>query len=354
MPLNLNVVSILLATVLVASCSDQAQTPATSQQAAPWVKTALVRPDSGASLKLSGTVRARFETPVAFQIPGRIAVRAVDAGQRVKPDQVLFELDARDLEQSLKAAQAEKSAAQASVNTALADLRRNRELLNDNFISKQGFERVELTAKEAQTRAEAAQVKVKQAQNALGYAVLRADSPGILMDVTAEPAQVVNAGQSVATLAKDGEREIEVFLPDGITPPVRGSIQLKGGDQIPVTLRESAGASEVSSRTVRARYQLPTILPEPLQLGSVIRIDLQRSGQETGLVTVPIGALDERGDGARVWQVINGKAQAVPVKVISIGMDEARVQGKLSAGSRVISLGTHLLTPGMAVRDQLK
>lgn len=354
MPLNLKVVSLVLATLMVAGCSDQADKPATSQQSIPWVKTAVVRPDSGAALNLSGTVRARFETPVAFQIGGRIALRGVDAGQHVKPDQVLFELDARDLEQSLRAAQAEQAAAQASVNTAMADLRRNRELLNENFISKQGFERIELTAREAQTRADAALVKVRQAQNALGYAVLRADSPGILMDVTGEPGQVVSIGQPVATLAKDGEREVEVFLPDGLAPPQQGVIKLKGGDQIAITLRESAGAAEVSSRTIRARYQLPVVLPEPLQLGSVVKVLLQQSGQETDLVTVPIGALDERGDGARVWQVIDGKAQPIDVKVISLGIDDARVQGKLHADSRVISLGTHLLTPGMAVREQVK
>ncbi len=354
MPLNLKAISLMLATLMVAGCSDQADTSASSTQSVPWVKTAAVRPDSGAALNLSGTVRARFETPVAFQISGRIAVRGVDAGQRVKPDQVLFELDARDLEQSLRAAQAEQAAAQASVNTAMADLRRNRELMNENFISKQGFERIELTAKEAQTRSESAQVKVKQAQNALGYAVLRADSPGIMVDVTVEPGQVVSAGQTVATLAKDGEREIEVFLPDGLTPPQSGSISLKGGDLIPVTLREYAGAAEASSRTIRARYQLPTILPEPLQLGSVVRVELKQTGQQADLVTVPIGALDERGDGARVWQVIDGKAQPIDVKVISLGIDKARIQGKLMPDSRVISLGTHLLTPGMAVREQVK
>lgn len=354
MPLKLHAVTLLLATSLVAGCSDKAEQSSSSEQAAPWVRTAQVKPDSGAALNLSGTVRARFETPVAFQINGRIAIRAVDAGQRVKPEQVLFELDARDLDQSLKAAEAEQAAAQASLNTALSDVRRNRELLNENFISKQGFERIELTAKEAQTRTEAAQVRVKQAQNALGYAVLRADTAGILMDVTAEPGQVVTAGQPVATLAKDGEREIEVFLPDGMTPPQHGKILLKGGDQVNVSLRESAGAADASSRTVRARYRLPKVLPEALQLGSVVRVQLQRTAMNTNLVTIPISALDERGEGARVWQVIDGKAQPTAVKVISLGMDHARVQGMLKPDSRVISLGTHLLTPGMAVREQAK
>ena len=31
--------------------------------------------------RMSGTVRARFETPLAFQVPGRILARHVDAGQ---------------------------------------------------------------------------------------------------------------------------------------------------------------------------------------------------------------------------------------------------------------------------------
>ena len=164
----------------------------------------------------------------------------------------------------------------------------------------------------------------------------------------------MTAGQPVATLAKDGEREIEVFLPDGMTPPEKGMILLKGGDQVAVSLRESAGAADASSRTVRARYRLPNVLPEALQLGSVVRMQLQRTGMDTNLVTIPISALDERGEGARVWQVIDGKAQPTAVKVISLGMDHARVQGILKPDSRVISLGTHLLTPGMAVREQAK
>jgi len=54
-------------------------------------------------LALSGIVCARFETPVAFQLDGRIETQHINAGQHVAKGQALFELDTRDLKQSIHA-----------------------------------------------------------------------------------------------------------------------------------------------------------------------------------------------------------------------------------------------------------
>jgi len=100
--------------------------------------------DGRSVLELSGTVRARFETPVAFQLDGRIETRHINAGQHVAKGQVLFELDTRDLKQSIHATKAEHAAAQAALATATADVGRDRKLLIENFISRQSLERTEL------------------------------------------------------------------------------------------------------------------------------------------------------------------------------------------------------------------
>ncbi len=343
-----NALFFLVTLSLLAGCSDQKAKEA--QKPAPWVKTVAIRADDQTNLSISGTVRARFETPIAFQISGRIAARRADAGQQVTKNQILFEIDPRDLEQSLRATEAERAAALSALNIASADTRRNRQLLNEQFISQQGFERIEMTEREARNRLDAAQARLQQSRHALDYGILRADSAGVLIEVSGEPGQVVTTGQAIATLAKEGPRDVEVFLPDAIKAPTTGVLMLADQTTRAIELREVAGASDPFSRTLRARYQVKGT-SDDLQLGSVVRAKLAVSVAESHVIEVPIAALDERGAGPRVWHIVDDKAQPVKVKVIMLDTQTARIIADLPPGSRIIALGTQLLEPDMAVRE---
>lgn len=338
-----------LVCVTISGCGGS-QEPSAGGVDAPFVKTAAVAPADASALGLSGTVRARYETPVAFQVGGRIAARRVDAGQTVRAGQILFELDARDLEQSAQAARADVAAAEAALATARADLGRVRQLQGRNFVSAQALDRSELAEREVRTRLDAARARLAQARNALGYARLSAPTAGVLVEVTGEPGQVVETGQRVATLARDGEREIEVFFPDVARPPATGQLIRADGAPLPLRLREVSGAVDPQSRTWRARYSVSTG-GDALVLGSVVRAAFATPGRDGQALSVPIAALDERGKGPRVWQVVNGRAQPVAVEILALDAEVARVHGGLKAGDKVIALGTHLLTPGMAVRE---
>jgi RND family efflux transporter MFP subunit len=317
---------------------------------APWVRTVAVRSDGGAGIELTGRVHARYETPVAFQVDGRIAVRHVDAGQSVKAGDVLFELDPKDLREAVRAAEAAREAAQAALQTAQDDLARQRDLLERKFISRQGYDRAVLLERAARAELKAAQAGLDQARNALGYAVLRAERAGVLIDVQADPGQVVDTGQRLATLAVAGEREIEVALPDGTKPAQRGQALRSDGSGVAIELRELAGAADPASLTWRARYRLED--SGAFALGTVVRVRFEDTEEAARIIDVPIGALDERAAGPRIWQVLEGKVQPVPVTVVSLGEETARVRADVAGDGRVVAFGTHLLTPGMAVREQ--
>lgn len=335
--------------VVISGCGE-GQESATGGGDAPFVKTAAVASADAGAVGLSGTVRARYETPVAFQVGGRIAARRVDAGQAVRAGQVLFELDARDLEQALQAAQADAAAAQAALATARAELGRVRQLQARNFVSAQALDRSELAEREARTRLDAARARLAQARNAQGYARLSAPAAGVLVEVSGEPGQVVATGQRVATLAHAGEREVEVFFPDAARPPATGQLIRADGAALPLRLREVSGAVDPQSRTWRARYSVSTG-GDALALGSVVRAAFALPGGDDQALSVPIAALDERGEGPRVWQVVDGRAQPVAVEILALDAETAQVRGSLKAGDTVVALGTHLLTPGMAVRE---
>jgi RND family efflux transporter MFP subunit len=286
-------------------------------------------------------------------VSGRILTRRADAGQAVQAGQVLMTLDPVDLEQTVRTAQADAEASEAALRTAQSDLERLRALRARQFVSEQAVERATLTVREAQSRRDAAAARLAQARNALGYAQLRSPAAGVLLEVSGQPGQVVNAGQPVAVLAQAGEREIEVYFPDGVLPPRTGEAILPDGQTRPLTLREAAPVVDASGRTRRARYTVPN-LPETLALGSIVSTRFADGGNPATAQAqwrVPIGALDERGQGPRVWRVRDGRLEPVPVRVLALDDRQATVAGELQANERVVALGTHLLKEDMRVRE---
>ena len=68
-------------------------------------------------------------------------------------------------------------------------------------VSASEYDQIKAAADSAKADLSAAQAQANVAQNATGYAVLLADSDGVVMETLAEPGQVVSAGQAVIRLA---------------------------------------------------------------------------------------------------------------------------------------------------------
>lgn len=346
--MGLRPATILLVLAAIAGCTDTTATSQTTEP--PFVKTIQVSPSQGAVLGLSGTVRAQIESPLSFQVNGRIITRAVDAGHQVQAQDLLFELDKRDLLASVRAAEADLAAATSALAIAESDLERHRQLLDKGFVSQQALDRAELALREAYSRRDVAMTRLNQAQNALSYGELRAPASGILIDVTGEVGQVVAAGQPVAVLAHAGGREVEVFFPEGVTPPAAGEVAF-GSERLPLKLREKAGAVDAQGRTLRARYTI-NANADQFMLGSVVRayFTVSQGVPDQTDFTVPLAAISERGEGPRVWVFNEGQIHSVAVTILGIEGETARIRGPLQVGDQIVALGTHLLTENMQVR----
>ncbi|HKL52632.1 MAG TPA: efflux RND transporter periplasmic adaptor subunit [Wenzhouxiangellaceae bacterium] len=351
-------IALCLLIAALVGCANEDDAPA--PDSARLVMTSPVRAADPHLARLSGTVRARFETPVSFQVDGRILERRVDAGDRVEPDQILFRLDPRDFAQAVSVARADLEAARAELETDKAETRRNRDLLDREFISEQVFERVQLAEKSARERVDAAQARLEQARNRLGYTELAATRGGTLIEVTGEPGQVVAAGQPLGVIAQSGDSEVEVFLPERFGVPQSGRVVQGGTIMGKLSLREAAGAADQTTRTWKARYSLSgtdteelnaTASNVPLRLGSVVKVALDADGNGGDVVEVPVGAINERGQGPQVWIIRDGRAEPVRIVLLDMDAENARIMGDLEVGMQVISLGTHLLQSGMPVRE---
>jgi len=336
--------------LLVLTACNEAPESALDQAQPPIVKTVPTEIAVDPQLVLSGTIQAARQNPLSFQVGGRIDSRQVQSGEQVTQGQTLFTLDTRDLEQALTSAQAQVIAARSALKTAQDKLRRSQQLSQSGYISQQALDRDLLEVKETQTRVDAAQSRAQQARNALAYATLTAPDDGIVTETVAESGQVVMPGQTVAQFAHAGPPDIEVFLPQGVVAPPSGVVT-SGARSWQASLREVAGSADLASRTIRARYSL---LGQDLDLplGSIAQLTITTSESGANVVRVPMGALDERGQGPQIWVVVEGRAQPMPVQVLSLSTEWAQIQAPLELGTPVIAMGTHLLQPDMAVRAQ--
>ena len=166
-------------------------------------------------MEYTGVIHARTESDLGFRVSGKIIEKLVKAGDHVKRGQALMRLDPTDLRLAANAAQAAVEAARAQNKRALADELRQRELVAIKAVSVQEYEQAKSAADATTAQLNSAVAYSRQLENQAGYAVLRAEADGVIMEIPADVGQVVGAGNVVVRLAHDGAREAVVNLPEG-------------------------------------------------------------------------------------------------------------------------------------------
>ncbi|WP_144401638.1 efflux RND transporter periplasmic adaptor subunit [Isoalcanivorax pacificus] len=304
---------------------------------------------------LSGTVHAHIKSPLAFRVGGQIIARHVTAGEAVTKGQPLLTLDEKDLREQLASAQAQLNSARVEADNAASESKRMQDLAGQRLVSAQVADNTRTIAEAALQRAAAAEAQWQQARNASAYGTLTAPADGVILDLQAQPGQVVTAGQQVALLAHDGPREVEIFVPQERrqTLPEQAQVLLAGSDsEVTATLQEVAGAADAMTRTWRARYRLDDPAPPGADLGSIARIRFSTKVASPGpIYKVPLGALSERGEGARLWVITeDGQVRPHPAQVLGLDTEDAFVLTTLPPETQIVALGTHLLHDGQHVR----
>ena len=355
-------ISLLVLSMLLAACQAPAAPAASSAAAA---RAEIVRPvkvavvgagAAGRVLNYSGVVRPRIESALGFRVPGKIVERTVNVGDRVEVGQVIARLDDTDLKLAENAAQAAAAGARTRRDVASDNVDRAKALLPKAIIAKATYDtrRNELDA--AAAALDSAEAQLRQAANAVEYATLRADNAGIVTVVTAEPGQVVSAGQSVIMLAHAGEMEIAVAVPEQdagylkIGQPAKVTLWAGPRMSIEGRIREIAGQADAASRTYSVRISV-SAPPRTMGLGMTASVAIRIDDQAVPVV-VPLTAVTES-DGSPVVFVLDPANKAVrktPVVVGAMAEDGVRIAEGLHAGELVVTAGVQFLRDGMRVR----
>jgi multidrug efflux system membrane fusion protein len=348
-----NLLSIAAAALLAAAC---AKAPATEEPVRP-VLTQRVTAGGVASRDIySGEIRARSETDVGFRVGGKIVSRSVDAGARVTRGQVLARLDPEDAKLAAQAAQAQLASAESDFALAKSELDRHGDLLAKKFISQSAFDVKQNAFNAARARVEQARSQAAITGNQASYTTLVADADGVVISVSAEPGQVVAAGQPVLRLARAGEKEVVLNAPEGQLA------RFKPGQDVAISLwadpasafrgrvREIAGGADPVTRTYTVRVAAIDP-PASAQLGMTANVIFSRTG-ESSQVLLPLSALAGERSQPAVW-VVDPATSQVRLKPVTVGQyreDGVSITGGLAEGDVVVTAGVHKLRAGQAVK----
>lgn len=319
---------------LLPACGKAPAPPAAQR---PVLTTLVPSTGTDEAFTYAGEVRSRYETPLAFRIPGKITARLVDAGTVVRPGDVLAKLDPADSASSL-------AAATAQLDLLAADLQRYRSLREKNFVSAAA-----LDAKESSFKAARAQAEL--ARNQAAYTVLRADQAGVVGLITGEVGQVVAAGQTVMRVARADTLEVAIAIPEVRMPNVRirdeAQITLWADSRASYRgwLRELSPVADPSTRTYAARVAIHDPDARVL-LGMTAKVRFLHAGVDAR-PRVPLTAIFQQEGRPAVWVVdAEARIRLRPVSVAAYQEDAALLDGGLNAGERIVVAGVHKLNEG--------
>ncbi|MEI2298532.1 efflux RND transporter periplasmic adaptor subunit [Ensifer sp. MJa1] len=336
----------------LAGCSEEKAE--TAELVRPVKVIEIAEADTARQLTYSGAVRARTEMNLGFRVSGKIVERLVNVGDRVKVGDLLARIDATDYELAVRSASANLDAAERQVETVMLVRDRAEQLLARKFASQAQFDQAVLSYNQAVATRDAAKSALSQAKNQVVYTSLAADRPGIVTGINADVGQVVGSGTPVATVAVEGEKEVQVAVPETEIANFRAGLPVKVGlwaDKalsLDGTVREVAGSADQQSRTFSVRVSLPN--DQRVLLGMTATVEASAGG-DTPFVSVPLSALAQKDGYPIVWVVDRGTelVRSRPVTLADFTGDGVRVTDGLEVGDLVVAAGTQFMADDLKV-----
>ncbi len=311
----------------------------------------------------SGEVRGRYESQLAFQVNGKIIKRNVELGSIVKPGDALMQIDGRDIQQTLNSNSAQVHSAGSQLRLAESNLNRYRQLYEQNAISRATLDQYENAYEVAVAGTRQASAQYAQGSNQLDYSTLYADKAGVVSSITAEAGQVVNAGSVVITIVQEGEREVEINVPENRIEEIRKSEKIKVSFWALPTVLVDAKVREISpmadkvTRTYKVRVSLLNP-PAEVKLGMTSTVIVTNQGnQQLSSSYIPLTAIYQNGNAPAVWVVKDGVLSLKNITTGNFSDNKVQVVAGISPGEIIVTAGVHKLREGQKVRmvdgDQL-
>jgi RND family efflux transporter MFP subunit len=333
-------------------------------------------------LVLPGNIQAVTEAPILARASGYVQRRYVDIGDRVTAGQLLADVEAPELDQQVRQAQAsleqsqsdlaraEAALEQGKANEAIAKLTATRW---DNLVKRGAVSKQDNDQYQAQYQAQAANVRaLERAVDAAkgniaamqadlerlidmqGYLKVKAPFAGVVTLRNVDVGTLVNTGNTMLfRIAQTNPLRTFLNVPQSSASDVHvGQMASLATPELPErkfsgAVTRTANALDPSSRTLLVEVQVPN--PEGKLLpGMYVEVDLHLPRKDPPLL-LPSDTLSVRPEGTMVAAL--DSSNAVHFQRVVVGRDygsQIEVLSGLNAGQRVIA------NPNDAVQEGVK
>ncbi len=309
----------------------------------PTVEIARVRPTAlQDDAQAVGTLKSRQSVTIKPETAGRVARIGFADGAQVRRGQVLVQLD-----DTLQ--RAELSQAQAQLSIARANLKRNQELVAQNFVAQRVVD-------ESQASLQVAEAQVALADARMQRMRITAPFDGTLGLRSINLGQYVKDGDDLVNLEDTSQLTVDFRLPERyqsrIAPGQGVQVQL---DALPGRTFEAKVVAvdpllDANGRSISVRAALPGKAGTDLRPGMFARVLIVFSVNERALV-VPEEAMVPQG-GRQFVYVLDEQGQGDARKLVSRRVEvelgvrrgaEVEIVKGLTAGDRVVIAGQQRL-----------
>ena len=301
-----------------------------------------------------GTIKPRIEADMGFRVPGKVAKRLVEVGQPVDVGEPLATLDEVDLKLQAEQADAELHAATGVLAQAAAAETRAKDLRVKGWTTDAQLDQAKAAADEARARLNRAERSVDLTKNSLSYATLVADSRGVVTATLIEPGQVVASGQTAVRVARFGEKEAVVAIPETLVGRAKEgtatvTLWSEPDKKYAAKLREIAPSADPATRTYLAKFSLPGA-DDRVSLGMTATLTLADAATQR-VARLPLSALFNEGGDPSFYVVDDrGDVTLQPVTVKAFESSDVVISGGVDEGAKVVALGVQKLDPSQKVR----
>jgi RND family efflux transporter MFP subunit len=349
---NRVIAALALATFL-AACQPEADN--TAPTARPVRTVTVEKRVASAPLTLTGRIEAEDDVALAFRIAGRIVENDVKLGEDVKPGQVVARLESQNELNALRSAQANLAAAEGQLVQARNHFERQEFLLARDVIARAVFDEATQALQTAQSQVHASEAQMKAAQDQVDFTELKADAPGVVTAIGPGAGEVVQAGQMIVRLARQGGRDAVFDVPAQLirSAPADPPIVVSLTDDQAVTasgrIREVAQQADPATRTFEVKVGL-TDPPAAMRLGATVTGRVQMDAAPT--IEIPATALTQSKQMPAVW-IVDPTSLTVSMRNIDILNESPTVvviSKGLAVGEIVVTAGVRALHTGQKIR----
>ena len=343
----------LVLSMLLAACNEKQEAGEPAPR--PVRMVTLEKSEAGVPVVLNGHIAALDEAALGFRLSGRMIERTVGVGDRVEAGQVLARLEALNEMNALRAAKAELAAAQAKLTQVNNHFERQQTLLAQGWTTRANFDQAKRELRTAEAQVEAAEAQLKSAHDQVDFTELKADAEGVVTAVGAEPGEVIQAGQMVVRLARQGGRDAVFDVPAQVlrSAPSDAVINVQLSNDASVTafghVRQVSPQADPVTRTFQVKVGL-SHPPEAMLLGAAVTGTVKMDA--VPMIEIPASALTKSDGRPAVW-VVDPDTMTVStrnVEILRFDPATVTVSEGLDEGDVVVTAGVQALHPGQKVR----